>query len=319
MLYMAKKNYMVTGGLGLIGSAIVNSLTDPTTIVTRSTRRMDRLKRKDVKIIVKNINDLTLEDLKGIDIIYHCASKPTNYNVLSDPYIDIQTDLVGTVHILELCKNLKKKPLFIYFSTFFVYGHTYDNTKTPINEESKTDPLAIYPATKLCAESIVRLYGKLHQMPYLICRLTNVYGELEDYNNSQKGALNLLIMKAIKGEELKIYNNGNFYRDYIHVDDVVSAVRFLEEKQQYDTLYLIGYGKPILFSELIHTIKELTHTTSEIHAVEPPPFHKVVGMNNFVADTSKINRLGWKPKVTPKEGIEKIVKQYKDLLTKDVE
>lgn len=305
-------SYLVTGGYGFIGSLLVNALKGKVTILSRSEKHKERVIRKDLKVILKDLNEIEKKDVEGVDIIYHCASTVDNYNVLSNPYIDVQTNIIGTIKLLEICKDLPKRPKIIFPSTFFVYGNEYDRTKKPINEESRTDPLALYPATKLCTESIIKLYSKLYQIPYIICRLTNVYGEEEEYNNKKKGALNYLIMQLVKGNPTAIYKGGNFYRDYIYVGDVVSAFQFLESRVKNDT-FLIGYGKSTLFKDIIEYTQTLTEKRSSITEIEPPPFHKIVGITNFVADTSKIRNLGWKPKIDYKGGIRRVVNKYKSL------
>ena len=307
------RSYLITGGFGLIGSALANTIDGPVTILTRSDKGKTRIKRSDVTILLKTLDQIEKADLKDIDIVYHCASTVDNYNVLTDPYIDVKTNLEGTIRLLEACKTLRNKPKIIFPSTFFVYGNEYDRTKKPVNEESRTDPLAIYPATKLCAESIIKLYSRLYSIPYLICRLTNVYGEEEYYDNKKKGALNYLIMEALKGKTLSIYKGGNFYRDYIYVDDVVTALQMLEEKTINDT-YLIGYGKSVLFRDIIDYVCKESGSTSEIKKIESPDFHKAVGITNFVADITKIKTLGWTPRIDYKEGLKRIIDKYQHLI-----
>ncbi|QQG41070.1 MAG: NAD(P)-dependent oxidoreductase [Candidatus Levyibacteriota bacterium] len=308
-----KHSYLVTGGFGLIGSTLINSLDGDVVILSRTRKNEERVIRQDVKILLKDLNSLRVNDLKNIDIIYHCAGTVDNYHVLTDPYIDVKTNINGTINLLECCRKLQIPPKIICLSTFFVYGNEYTRTKNPINEDSKTDPLALYPITKLASESIIKLYSRLFNIPYLICRLTNVYGEKEDFSNSKKGALNFLIMKAIKGEKINVYSGGEYYRDYIFVKDVVSALQFLEEKSVNDT-FLIGYGKPILFKDIISYLHQLTDKKSEIGQIDPPEFHKIVGITDFIADTSKINSLGWFPSIDYKEGLKIIVERYKSLL-----
>ncbi len=309
---MVTKSYLITGGYGLIGSALSNSLKGKITILARSDNHKERVKVK-VKIVKKDLLNLTPKDVAGYDVIYHCASTVHNYHILDDVNIDIDTNLKGTIKLLESCKDLSKKPKIVFLSTFFVYGNVYDQNKKPITEESKTDPLGLYPATKLCAESIIKLYSRLYKIPYLICRLTNVYAETEDFNNKKKGALNYMIMLAVKGEPLNVYKGGNFKRDYIYLDDVVDALKFLDKRKVKNETFLIGNGKPVLFKDLINHIHKLTDNKSKITEIDPPEFHKVVGITNFVADTSKINKLGWKAKIDYKEGLERIVKRYKKL------
>lgn len=307
---MLTKSYLVTGGYGLIGSGLVNNLDGNITILVKSGRGKERIKKTNVKILRKDLLDITKRDVIGQDIIYHCAGTVDNYNILTDPYIDVNTNINGIIRLLEACKDLDKKPKIVFFSTFFVYGNIYDQTKEIITEDSKTDPLALYPATKLCAEDILKVYSRIYNIPYIICRLTNVYSEHESYNNKKKGALNYMIMLAVKGQPLSVYKGGNFYRDYIYLDDVISAVKFLEEKSVYNETYIIGYGKPVLFKDLIDYIYQLTDKKSEINHIEPPEFHKAVGITNFIADTSKINNLGWRAQIDYKNGLSKIVDAY---------
>lgn len=293
-----------------MGSSLANRLTKEVVIISRSKNHEDRLTNKSAKILFKDLLSLEKKDIVGFDTIYHFASTVDNYHILTNPYIDMETNIKGLIHLLELLKDLPKKPKIIFPSTFFVYGNEYDRTKKRINEDSKTDPLALYPATKLCAESIIKLYSKLYNIPYIIIRFTNVFSEHEDYNNKKKGVLNYIIMQALKGETLNVYKGGDFFRDYLYIEDALDAIQFLEKKATND-LFLVGYGESILFKKLIQHIHNLTGNKSKIEKIEPPFFHSVVGIGNFQADTSKINKLGWKAKIDYKEGIKRVVEKYK--------
>ena len=304
-----KKTYLVTGGLGFIGSSLANTLQGTITVLSLSGRKTDTLKRKDITVRIKDINDITANDVENVDVIYHCAGTVHNYHVQLHPHFDTRVNIDGMVRLLEACKNLPQKPKVIFLSTFFVYGNEYERTKVPINENSPTDPRGLYPATKLCAESVLKLYSRLYAIPYVIARLTNVYGESERGDNSKKGALNYLIMKAVRGETIELYEGGEFYRDYIHVDDVVSALRFLEERGQNDT-FLVGYGTPVKFRDMMEHILTLTGNKSQLVAIDPPFFHTVVGIKNFIADTKKINSLGWASSITWKDGLSRVVTAY---------
>lgn len=120
-------------------------------------------------------------------------------------------------------------------------------------------------------------------------------------------------MQAVRGEPLSVYKGGNFYRDYIYLDDVVSAVKFLIDKKIKNETFLIGSGKPVLFKDMINYVHKLTRKRSSISEIEPPEFHKVVGITDFVADTSKINGLGWSPRTDYREGIKKIINTYQQI------
>lgn len=309
---MVKKNYLITGGLGFIGSQLANKLDGNIRILARSDKRKDRLVKDNIEIVIKDLNKISKDDVSDIDCVYHCASTVHNYHVLSDPYIDTQTNIQGTIRLLELCKDLQKKPRIIFPSTFSVYGNVYETSRKPIHEDSKTDPLALYPATKLCAEQIIKLYSRLYNIPYGICRLTNVYGVGENYTDSRKAWMNFFVMTAIKGEDANIYKGGNYRRDYIYIDDVIDALMFVENLEQSDT-FLIGFGKAVRFKDLIDYVLKHTQSKTKISVVEPPPFYQAVGIENFIADTSKINTLGWRAKIDYKQGLQRIIDDYSAL------
>lgn len=298
-------NYLVTGGLGFIGSEIASKLKGSVTIVSRSKKHVRRVASSDFKILYKRVSKLTKKDIANIDVIYHCASTVDNFTILENPYKDVDINIKETIHLLELCKNMEKKPKIVYLSTFFVYGNQYSVGKKPLNEESKTNPLSLYPATKLCAESIITLYFRLYNIPYTICRLTNIYGPTDLVTN-KKGVINYFVKRALESKPLNMYDGGNFYRDYLFIDDAVRAI-LLTSKQKKSGTYLIASGDSILFSNLITIIHKATKSKSAIVSVPTPPFHEVVGIRDFKADISKLKSLGWKSKVNHNQAIKKIV------------
>lgn len=316
MKKIATKKYLITGGLGIIGSELANKLEGEVTVLSRSKTNIDRVARKNIKFLIKDLNQMSKKDLQGVDCVYHCASTIHNYHVLTDPYIDTETNIKGTIHLLELIKDLPKKPRLIFPSTYFVYGGEYEKTGEPVNEESKVDPLGLYPITKLCAEQVIKLYSRLYNIPYNICRLTNVYSVNENFNDPKKAWLHFFIMNTIKGESAKIYDGGNFLRDYIYIDDVVNALMFVEKLERNDT-FLIGYGEPVKFKDLIDYILGYTGNKIKVGTIKPPSFHQAVGIKNIVVNTKKINQLGWNAKIDYKEGLKKIIDQYKSLNQKN--
>ena len=126
---MAKKKYLITGGLGLIGSTLANSLQGEVIVVARNKKNKDRIIRNDVTYLFKPFQKLTEKELQGVDIIFHCASTVDNYTIQTDPYADVKTNIEGTISLLETIKTMTKKPKIIYLSTFFVYGHEHDRTQ----------------------------------------------------------------------------------------------------------------------------------------------------------------------------------------------
>jgi nucleoside-diphosphate-sugar epimerase len=301
-------NILITGGLGFIGGALANRLcrAHRVTVLTRSEKGRWRLREPErVRVHVGAVEDITSADCAGMDLIVHCASTVDNYNILTDPYLDVRTNCAGTIALLEACKEYKPKLLFV--STFFVYGNP---PNLPVDEESPCDPLGLYPATKLCAEQFCKIYSRLYSFHLNICRLTNVYGPGEAFDNTQKGAFNFLIRKAQLGEPINVYRGGDFFRDYLYIDDAVDAIAMVAERAPAGELYLVGSGEPVLFKDLMECLHRLTGRKSPIGSIPPPRFHEVVGIRNFSANIAKIRALGWVPKVGYEEGIARTLASY---------
>lgn len=301
-------NILITGGLGFIGGALANRLCreHQVTVLTRSEKGRSRLREPDrVRVQAGSLEEITSDDCAGMDLVVHCASTVDNYNILTDPYLDLRTNCAGTITLLEACKEHKPKLLFV--STFFVYGN---QPRLPVDEQSPCDPLGLYPATKLCAEQFCKIYSRLYSFHLNICRLTNVYGPGEVFDNTKKGAFNHLIWKAMKGEPIDVYHGGEFFRDYLYIDDAVEALVTVVERAPAGELYLAGYGEPVMFKDLIECLHRLTGCRSRLGSIEPPQFHQVVGITNFSANIAKIRGLGWAPKVGYEEGIKRTLASY---------
>lgn len=301
-------NILITGGLGFIGGALANRLCrdHQVTVLTRSEKGRSRLREPDlVRVTIGTLEEISAADCAGADLVIHCASTVDNYHILTDPHLDVQTNCDGTIALLEACKEQKPKLLFV--STFFVYGNA---ATLPADEHSPCEPLGLYPATKLCAEHVCKVYCRLYPFHLNICRLTNVYGPGEAFDNRKKGAFNHLIRKAQLGEPIALYQGGDFFRDYLYIDDAVEALVMVAERAPAGELYLVGSGERVLFKDLIACLHRLTGRKSALGSMEPPPFHQVVGITNFLANTSKIKALGWAPTVGYEDGIARTLESY---------
>ncbi len=300
------KQILITGGLGLIGSKLaefyVNS-GEMVTIISRSKKNIRNIKgfENKINLKIKDIKDVSVEDVKNQDIIFHLASTVDNYNMLDMPHLDVNVNCNGTISLLEMCKKANPFVRIVYSSTFFVNGAL---EKLPATPKSPCEPLGIYPATKLAAEHFCKIYNRVFGMNITIARFTNVFGEKESKENKKKAAFNYLIGLALKNKKIPVYDGGDFYRDYIFVDDVASACQIIAEKGKVGEIYYVGNGKTHKFKELIKIVIEEAGTGFIID-VKPPKFHNQVGFKNYYCDNKPLKDLGWKAKVSLREGIKK--------------
>jgi len=297
---MINKTILVTGGLGFVGSSLARYYVNEKYNVTILTKTLDKINnikdiKEDVDIIQQDICEVG-EYVNKFDYIIHCASTVHNYHILSDPHIDIKTNCIGTINLLEHLKNSKQLKKMVYVSTFFV---------------NNGEPKALYGATKLCAEHICKSYNSVFNVPVTIVRLSNVFGPGEQCDNNKKAAFNRMIQLALDNEEIKLYDNGKIKRDYIYIDDVVQGIDTVMNKGKHSEVYEIGKGYSLTLKEMIGDIIYLAGG-GKIIPVCPPEFHTQVGINDYFCDTSKMFSLGWKPKVSVKDGIRKTIEVYKN-------
>lgn len=246
---------------------------------------------KSYECIVNERNDLVPKS----ESVLYMISTTDNYNVLTNPYIDIDTNLTTLIRVLENCKTHKlvfnKDITFNFISSWFVYG----DTNLPAREDSYCDPKGFYSITKRAAEQLLISYCKTNNINYRILRLANVAGPGDLKTSKKKNALTHLIREIKKGNDVNLYDNGEFIRDYIHVKDLCKAINLVLEKGELNSIYNIGNSVPINFKEAISYVIMKTKSASKINAIEQAEFHKLVQVKSMYMDCSKLKELGYTP------------------------
>jgi nucleoside-diphosphate-sugar epimerase len=105
-----------------------------------------------------------------------------------------------------------------------------------------------------------------------------------------------MINQVVNNENIALYEGGIFYRDYIHVDDVVQAINLVIEKGNVNEIYNIGNGETVFIKQALDYVKSKVNSTSQFGTMDIPQFHKTVQTKNMVLDISKIKEMGYTPK-----------------------
>ena len=237
------------------------------------------------------VNDRNDYEVKTKEVLYF-ISTIDNYNVHTNPYLDIDTNLTTLIKTLESCKG--KDVTFNFISSWFVYG----DVPLPAKEDSHCDPKGFYSITKRTAEQLLISYCETFNLKYRIIRLANVLGKSDHKVSKKKNALQYMINEIKEGRDVNLYDNGDVYRDYIHVDDVVQAINLIISKSGTNEIYNVGNGKKIYIGEVLHKVKDMTGSKSNLVGIEAVEFHKKVQTKNMVLDITKIKHLGYEPKYT---------------------
>lgn len=226
----------------------------------------------------------------GHDVLY-LISTVDNYNIHTNPFIDVETNLTTLIRVLENFRRECPGNVFNFASSWFVYG----DTELPARENSYCDPKGFYSITKRTAEQLLISYCETYDLNYRILRFANVVGPGDKKASKKKNALTYLLNEIKKNGEINLYEGGEFYRDYIHVSDLCNAVKLVMEKGAVNEIYNIGNGKPIWFKDVIDYAVKKTNSTVKINNVEQAPFHKLVQVKSMYMDNNKLRSLGFIP------------------------
>lgn len=306
---------MITGGLGFIGSHLVDALAKSNhqiIILTKSFSKKKNLGTNldNKKIVIKKLNITNFNKFSDIiikykpEILFHLAGETSHSNSFLDPMSDVDSNIKSTMCALETIRKNKIKCRFILGSTFVTIGKP---EKLPITENSTCNPTTIYGASKLYCENLCKIYNNVYDLDTVIFRITNSFGPREQII-SNKNAINYLIYRAFNGDEITLFNNGKFFRDLIYVSDVISALQIIMKKGKSGNLYWISSGKKTWFYKFGNLLTK--NTGSKVVFPKTPKYTKKTDVGNFIVDNSKLKKLGWRPKVSIDQGILKTLDYF---------
>lgn len=308
---------IITGGTGFIGSSLAKKLlvdNHDLMLITRSDKKNSNVSDFIDKIRIEYCDVTNEEKMNKIiidfspDVIFHFAGQLTTYESFENPLYDVDVNSKSTLIILEAMRNLKNKCRLLLGSTFWVIGRP---EKLPVTENDSCNPRSVYAADRLASEHFCSIYNIVYGLDTVVLRFTNTYGKHEQYLNPKKAALNFLLFKAFNGEDVPIYSKGAFFRDYVHVDDVVEACKVILQKGKSGETYFVGTGIKTWFTEIANIIQEFTK--AKIVYIDPPPYHQKIDVGNFVIDNTKLKNLGWTSKIDIKTGIKTILDYFETL------
>lgn len=305
---------LITGGAGFIGSCFVRYMLknhpdykiinlDALTYAGNLDNLKDIETNPNYSFVHGNICDKQLVDslMSQVDACVNFAAESHVDRSITGPEIFIQTNVGGTLNLLEMAKK-HKISRYLQVSTDEVYG-TLGKTGY-FTETTPLAPNSPYSASKASADMLVRAYYETYKMPVLTTRCSNNYGP---YQFPEK-LIPLFISNLLKGEKVPVYGDGMNIRDWLYVYDHCSAIDTVLHKGRLGEVYNIGGNNEKANIEITKLlIKELGRDESSIKYVEDRLGHD----RRYAIDSSKIqNELGWHPSVTFEEGIKITIDWY---------
>ncbi|NHM31123.1 NAD-dependent epimerase/dehydratase family protein [Neobacillus terrae] len=300
---------LVTGGLGFIGSHLVDQYIhngyDVVVLDNLSTGALSNL-NPDARLISMSLLDVTLEEClrkEKPDIINHHAAQVNVRNSVSNPIYDVETNLLGTVRLLQAAGKVGIKKFIFASSGGTVYGQT---PKIALPETFITKPVSPYGINKLASEFYIDFYAKQYGFQSIILRYSNVYGSRQN-PASESGVVSIFENRIRNGLPPIVYGDGKQIRDYIHVSDVVAANILVSQLESLPHEILnVGTGKGTSLNELLALFYRLYRGS------KPPVYTNAkAGELSFnVLSINKLTSLGWSPKISLEEGIIQLSQEH---------
>ncbi|MDD2219046.1 MAG: NAD-dependent epimerase/dehydratase family protein [Desulfoplanes sp.] len=299
---------LVLGGRGFIGSHLVDALLEEGNHVRCFGRShgVSLTNTNCIQIHNKNFEmfegdlmseaDIT-EALQGCDICFHLVSTTQPKSSNADPIFDVESNVSGTIKLLNQAVKAGVKKVIFTSSGGTVYGVP---VRIPITEEHPNNPTCSYGITKLAIEKYLGLFHTLHGLEYSILRISNPFGERQRTHATQ-GAVAVFLSKALRGETIEIWGDGSVVRDYIYIKDVISALIAVSKYSGPERVFNIGSGIGISLNEVLNAIEKITQQSTIRHYVKGRSFDVPVSILSI--EKAKLI-LHWSPKTTFEEGLD---------------
>lgn len=261
--------------------------------------------------LIKNFRDNY--EARSANAVYF-ISTVDNYNVHADSCLDINTNLVVLMKVLDNYRDYIKRTgedgVFNFISSWFVYGQDsgFGEGSRGIPETDSCDPKGFYSITKRCAEQLLMSYCETFGLKYRILRLANVLGKEDKKVSAKKNALQYLLGEIASNRPVDLYDSGYFYRDYIDIRDCARAIDLVITNGEVNSIYNIGNGKGVIFRDVIRYARDAMDSGSEIRTIEQKEFHKKVqSSRSFFMDNTKLRALGYRSEYSINETIDSII------------
>lgn len=321
MSFYAGKSILITGGLGFIGSNLARALVEQKANVTLVDSLVPEyggniFNIEDIKYQV-DVNICDVRDpfamrhlLQGKDYLFNLAGQTSHMDSMVNPQNDLDINAAAQLSILEACREVNSAIKIVFASTRQLYGKP---DYLPVDEKHPINPVDVNGINKLAGEWYHLLYNNVYGIRGCALRLTNTYGPGMRVKDARQTFLGIWVRLLLEGKSIKVFGDGQQLRDFNYVDDCVDALLLAGASE-------IANGKVYnLGSREVVNLEKLAQMMASIEAdgtyelVDFPADRKAIDIGDYYSDFSMIEEeLGWSPKISLKDGLEKTILYYRD-------
>jgi len=293
---------LVTGAAGFIGEKISNALLKNCNVsVVDFPNKFSKAQKEKYRIYEFDISKKEWINFlpSDFDLVVHCAAQTGGYYSLIDPQKDCEWNSLGTLNVVDFCRKQSNLKKVIYTSSMAVYGEGLNKSET-----DKTNPISFYGASKLSGEHYVQTLSNQTKIPFTTFRLWNTYGSGQDMENMHQGMLSIYLSQALKSKTIEITGSPDRIRDFVHVNDVVSAIILsIEKKETNNQVYNLCSGVSYTSKEVIEKISKFLDKPLKIKQIQG----YLGDQNKSSGQNKKLFKLGWRPSYTLDDGIQEFI------------
>ena len=310
---------LITGGLGFIGSSLARRLVELEAQVTLVDSLIPEYGGNFFNIhdiqdqVTVNITDVrdpyAMKYLiQGQNYLFNLAGQTSHLDSMKDPQTDLAINASAQLSILETCRHHNPEIKLIFASTRQLYGKP---DYLPVDETHPIRPVDVNGINKLAGEWYHLLYNNVYQIRACALRLTNTYGPGMRVKDARQTFLGIWIRNLIEGKPILVYGDGTQLRDFNYVDDVVDALLLAAIQPEADgEVFNLGSREYINLKDLAQMLVDF-YPTGKYEVVPFPTDLKAIDIGDYYSDYTKAEkRLGWSPKITLKEGLERSLTFY---------
>lgn len=311
MAELKNKTILVTGGAGFIGSHLTDELIKQNhrvvVVDNLSSGKKENInaKAKFYKADVRSKRIYEIFKKEKLKIVFHLAAQPLVDEAYKNPFSTIETNVMGTVNVLESCRKKRDLESIVVVSSDKAYGKAKE---LPYNEHSPLRGDHPYDASKSAADLIAQTYFSTYGLPVVITRFSNVFGP-RDFNFSRiiPGALESII----KNKELLIRSDGKMIREYTYVKDIVNGCVKLAQKTSEVKGEAFNFGSKDIFNvvDVVKNIEEILGTKINYKILN---IAKNEIPEQYLDWTKAKEKLDWEPKTSFEQGIKETFNWYKN-------
>lgn len=314
-----KKQILITGGLGFIGSNLALALVAQGAKVTLVDSLIPQYGGNPFNI--ENIRDKVTVNvcdvrdpfamaylLQGKDYLFNLAGQTSHMDSMSDPQTDLDINATAQLSILEACRKANPGIKIVFASTRQLYGKP---DYLPVDEKHPIRPVDVNGINKLAGEWYHLLYNNVYGIRACALRLTNTYGPGMRVKDARQTFLGIWVRLLLEGKPIKVFGDGLQLRDFNYVDDCVEALLLAGASDQANgKVYNLGSTEVVGLKALAEMMVGLGYGGT-FELIPFPPERKAIDIGDYYSDFSLITQeLGWAPKVDLQEGLKRTMAYY---------